>query len=121
MGECAPAIAEASVAAIDLDASTRVTGAGGSYRIMLSEAWNGWGPNGGYLAAIALRAAGEVAQIRRPASLYCHFLSAPAFDEVRLDVALLKSGRRAEALSVQMRQRDKPVLTALVRTAAPAP
>jgi acyl-CoA thioesterase len=79
------------------------------------------GPSGGYLAAIALRAAGGLAGIPRPASFYCHFLSAPAFEDVELGVEVLKRGRRSEALSVAMTQRDKPILQALVRTAADAP
>ena len=47
----------------------------GRYHARLSKDWEIWGPNGGYLAAIALRAAGVLAQIRQPASFYCHFLS----------------------------------------------
>ena len=43
-----------------------------------------WGPSGGYLAALALRAAGLCAEIPRPASYYCHFLASPEFDEVEL-------------------------------------
>ena len=110
----------ARTAMLDLDATTRLAGEDGNYRITLSPAWNAWGPNGGYLAAVALRAAGMCAQIRRPASLYCHFLSSPRFAEVELVVEFIKQGRRSESLSVQMRQEGKPVLQALVRTAAEA-
>jgi acyl-CoA thioesterase II len=108
-------------AVVDLDSATRLDGADGNYRITLSPSWNAWGPNGGYLAAIALRAAGKLAHIPRPASLYCHFLSSPKFAEVELAVELVKQGRRSESLSVQMRQEGRPVLQALVRTAAAAP
>ena len=104
-----------------LDDATDLEGADGRYSIRLSEAWEIWGPSGGYLAAIALRAAGRCAQIPRPASFYCHFLSSPEFDEVELTVELLKRGRRSESLSVNMTQAGKPVLFALVRTAADAP
>lgn len=106
---------------IGLEEATRLEGDDGRYSIRLSEAWEIWGPSGGYLAAIALRAAGLCAQIPRPASFYCHFLSSPAFEEVELAVEVLKRGRRSESLSVQMTQRGKPVLHALVRTAADAP
>jgi acyl-CoA thioesterase len=106
---------------IGLDEATRLEGENGRFSIRLDEAWEIWGPSGGYLAAIALRAAGRCAEIPRPASFYCHFLSAPAFDEVELRVELLKRGRRSEALTVAMTQQSKPVLQALVRTAADAP
>jgi acyl-CoA thioesterase len=104
-----------------LEEATDLEGGDGSYSIRLSEAWEIWGPSGGYLAAIALRAAGRCAQIPRPASFYCHFLSSPDFDDVNLTVDVLKRGRRSESLSVNMTQGGKPVLFALVRTAADAP
>jgi acyl-CoA thioesterase II len=110
-----------SDAAIDLDAATRVTGSDGKYRIKLSNVWEIWGPNGGYLAAIAMRAASMVAEIRQPASLYCHFLNSPKFEEVELEVEVLKKGRRSESFSVRMRQEGKTMLQALIRTAADAP
>lgn len=106
---------------ISLEEATHLEGGAGEYSIRLSDAWEIWGPSGGYLAAIALRAAGHCAQIPRPASFYCHFLSSPTFDEVELTVELLKRGRRSESLAVQMTQGDKQVLRALVRTAADAP
>jgi acyl-CoA thioesterase II len=107
--------------AIGLDEATRLEGDAGRYSIQLSDEWEIWGPSGGYLAAIALRAAGHCAEIPRPASFYCHFLSSPAFDEVELTVELLKRGRRSESLAVRMTQAGRPVLHALVRTAADAP
>jgi acyl-CoA thioesterase II len=107
--------------ASDLELATRVEGDGGSYVARLSEDWEIWGPNGGYLAAIALRAAGKVAQIERPASFYCHFLSPPAFDDVQLDVSPIKQGRRAESFAVEMKQQDKPILHAMIKTTADAP
>jgi acyl-CoA thioesterase II len=107
--------------AADLGDATRVDGANGRYTATLSDQWEIWGPNGGYLAAICLRAAGEVAKIDRPRSFYCHFLSSPGFGPVELEVLALKHGRRAESLSVSMSQDGRPVLHALVKTAADAP
>jgi acyl-CoA thioesterase-2 len=107
--------------ASDLEHATRLDGGDGHYVAQLSHDWEIWGPNGGYLAAIALRAAGEVAQIPQPRSFYCHFLSSPAFEPVQLDVKALKRGRRAESLAVEMTQAGKLVLQALVRTAADGP
>jgi acyl-CoA thioesterase len=109
------------VSPISLAEATQLEGDEGRYSMRLDEAWEIWGPSGGYLAAIALRAAGRIAQIPRPASFYCHFLSSPAFDDVDVSVELLKRGRRSEALAVRMSQRSKLVLHALVRTAAEAP
>jgi acyl-CoA thioesterase II len=107
--------------ASDLERATRVETEGDRYVAQLSKDWEIWGPNGGYLATIALRAAGMVAQIQRPASFYCHFLSSPAFDAVGLEVSVLKRGRRAESFAVEMTQDGKPILHALVKTAADAP
>jgi acyl-CoA thioesterase II len=106
---------------IGLDEATRLEGDDGRYSIPLSDAWEIWGPSGGYLAAIALRAAGRCAEIPRPASFYCHFLRSPKFAEVELTVEVLRRGRRSESISVQMAQSGDLVLQALVRTAAEAP
>jgi acyl-CoA thioesterase len=105
----------------DLEQATRVETENGRHVAQLSKAWEIWGPNGGYLAAIALRAAATAAQIRKPASFYCHFLNSPAFDTVQLEVNVLKRGRRAESFAVEMSQQGKPILHALVKTAADAP
>jgi acyl-CoA thioesterase-2 len=105
----------------DLRDATHVEGGDGRYRAHLSEDWEIWGPNGGYLATVALRAAGEEAQIRQPRSFYCHFLSSPSFGEVELEVRALKRGRRAESLAVDMTQDGKPVFSALVKTVEDAP
>ena len=107
--------------ASDLEHATHLDGDDGRYVAHLSDDWEIWGPNGGYLAAIALRAAGKVAHIQQPRSFYCHFLSSPAFDVVQLDVRVLKQGRRAESFAVEMTQGHKPVLQALVKTAADGP
>jgi acyl-CoA thioesterase-2 len=107
--------------ASDLEHATRVEGDNGRYVAHLSDDWEIWGPNGGYLATVALRAAGKVAQIQRPASFYCHFLSSPAFDAVDLAVNTLKRGRRAESFVVEMTQGGKPILHALIKTAADGP
>jgi acyl-CoA thioesterase len=104
-----------------LEQATRLEGDAGRYCIELSKAWEIWGPSGGYLAAIALRAAGKCAEIRRPASFYCHFLGSPAFEGVELTVETLKRGRRSESFAVRMAQGDRQVLHALVQTAADAP
>ena len=58
----------------DLAADTKVTGSVGRYSARLSRDWEIWGPNGGYIASIALRAAGAHSRFGRPVSIVGHFL-----------------------------------------------
>ena len=65
----------------DLSVDTRIEGENGRYRAQLRDEWRVWGPNGGYPAAIALRAAGAEARIPRPVAFAAHFVaSARVFD-----------------------------------------
>jgi acyl-CoA thioesterase len=105
----------------DFERDTRVEGSAGRYRAVLSEDWRIWGPNGGYLAAIALRAVGREAAIPRPASFHGHFLSVARFAEVALEVTPIRVGRRSESFRVRMSQEGKEILEGLVRTAAHGP
>ena len=50
----------------DLANDTEVRGGDGHYTCELSRDWEIWGPNGGYIAAIVLRAAGGT-RVGRPA------------------------------------------------------
>jgi len=60
----------------DFESQTVVEKTGeGRYRAVLHPDWAIWGPNGGYIAAIALRAAGAESRFRRPASFLCQYLS----------------------------------------------
>lgn len=105
----------------DFERDTQVEGGNGRYTARLDPDWEIWGPNGGYLAAIALRAAGAEAAIPRPALFSCHYLRVADFEPVDLDVVALRRGRRSESFRVSMSQRGKLVLEALVRTAAEGP
>jgi len=100
----------------DLEVDTRVepTGDGGRYRAKLSPDWAIWGPNGGYVVAVALRAAGLALGRERPASIVAHILGVAAFDDVDLEVALLRTSRFASSARVSMRQGDRPIVEALV-------
>lgn len=73
-----------------------------------------WGPNGGYLAAIALRAAMARSRAARPASFHCHFLAVGEFAPVDVRVTSVGGGKRAESLRVEMMQQDKLLLAATV-------
>ena len=98
----------------DLAADTAVEGEGGRYQAELSRDWEIWGPNGGYLAAIALRAAGASTPLRRPATFTCHYLGVADFEHVDLLVEPIRESKRAASLRVSMRQHDRPILEAMV-------
>jgi acyl-CoA thioesterase II len=84
------------------------------YRAELSPKWAVWGPNGGYLAAIALRAAMARSRATRPASFHCHFLAVGEFAPVEVRVIPVGGGKRAESLRVEMMQQDRLLLAATV-------
>ncbi len=86
----------------------------GRYRAMVHDDWEIWGPCGGYVAAIALRAAGAESSLGRPASFFCHYLSVAAFAPVDLVVTPLRAGRTVAAHRVAMSQEGRPVLDAMV-------
>ena len=101
----------------DFGAETSLRGDSGEYVATLSPAWEIWGPQGGYTAAVALRAAGAESGFPRPASFYCQYLSVAQFGDIHVEVTSLRRTRRAEALRVSLTQ-EKPVLEALVWTVA---
>ncbi|MEO8458410.1 MAG: thioesterase family protein [Chloroflexota bacterium] len=106
----------------DLELDTRLSGADGRYSITMSRDWDIWGPNGGYMAAVALRAAGMEAKIKRPVSIACHFLGVPRPDQpVDVRVRAVQAGRRAESIHVEYGQGDRAIVQAIVRTAAEMP
>ena len=100
------------VADTDVEYRECAEGMGSRYRAVLSPSWDVWGPLGGYLAAIAMRALGAASELPRPASFQCLFLSVASFGEVQLEVVSLRRGRRSQALAVSMAQEGRPILTA---------
>src|SRR5437764_890433 len=84
----------------DLAVDTAIEGSDGLYRAQLSRDWEIWGPNGGYLAVIALRAAGAHTTLRRPATFSCHYLGVADFDAVDLEVRTLRGSSRAASIAV---------------------
>jgi acyl-CoA thioesterase len=91
-------------------------GAPGCYRATLSPEWAAWGPFGGYVAALALRAGLAESRLPRPASFQCHFLAVGEFAPVELRAESLGGSKRAESLRVEMRQQDRLLLVASVWT-----
>jgi acyl-CoA thioesterase len=83
---------------------------GGAFAAACDAAWfAGPGPNGGYLAAIVLRAMiAELADPRRePRSLTCHYLRPPAAGPVRIDVTVERSGRTTSTLTARLSQEGR--------------
>jgi acyl-CoA thioesterase-2 len=99
----------------DLAHDTAVQGSDGQYRIGLSRDWEIWGPNGGYIASIALRAAGAHSRFDRPASIAGHYLGVASFDEpLDVSVTTLREAKRAESIRVALTQHGQPIFDALV-------
>jgi len=96
-------------------------GSPGRYTADVSRDWEIRGPNGGFLAALALRAAGAEAKIARPVSFNVHFLRAAQFAPIEIDVQTLHAGRTSESLQVSLHQDGRRIIEALVRTVAPTP
>ena len=90
----------------------------GRFSVEISKDWELIGPNGGYLAALALRAAGAHTDKPQPVSISCQYLGVAEFAEARIDVTTLRATKRAEAMRVELTQRDRPILHALVWAAA---
>src|SRR5688572_4922727 len=99
----------------DLGVDTTVERVGeGRYRAVLSSDWEIWGPMGGYIASVALRAAGAESPFARPASFTCHYLGVAAFDAVDIEVTALRSARTALSQRVEITQGGKRMLEATV-------
>ncbi len=83
----------------------------------LSRDWETWGPNGGYIAAIALRAAGARAPAgHRPVTISVQYLSVGKFTETEAVVEPARQGRSACCFNVALVQDGKRFLQAQVWT-----
>jgi acyl-CoA thioesterase len=87
----------------------------------------GWwivvGPNGGYLAAILLRALQETAgdPERAPRSLTVHYVSPAAEGPVRIFTRVERAGRSLSTVSARLEQGDRLIALALAAFAKPRP
>ncbi|HEY5142131.1 MAG TPA: thioesterase family protein [Solirubrobacteraceae bacterium] len=108
--------------ATEFDRATAVAALGaGAYSADSSPDWSApRGPNGGYLAAIVLRAMrAELADRARPArSLTLHYLRPPGDGELRIDVAIERGGRRLSSLSARVSQDGRLCVLALAAFSA---
>lgn len=79
---------------------------GNQYEIELHPDREVWGPNGGYLSPILLRAVGLHANKDVPVSYCGHYLRVPSFGSAQITVDCVKDGKQAAAFQVQLRQSD---------------
>ncbi len=87
----------------------------GSFTATLSRDWEIWGPNGGYMAAIALGAARETSGRARPANATVHFLGVASFDAtVEVTTTVQRATRQATSVHVRIDQLGKAILAAMV-------
>jgi acyl-CoA thioesterase len=107
---------DTAVALPGFDADTAIEDLGGGrFGAAMSERWwVGRGPNGGYVAAVILRAIqASAAAERAPRSLTVHFLRAPEAGPVEVEVTVEREGSRATFLSARMTQGGETRATAL--------
>jgi acyl-CoA thioesterase len=97
------------------EADTAVEDLGdGRFGAVMSERWwVGKGPNGGYVAAVLLRAIqASASAARAPRSLTVHYQRAPQTGPVEVEVTVEREGGRVTFLSARMRQDGKVQATA---------
>ncbi len=101
------------------DADTALEAAGeGMWRAWAPEHWFvARGPNGGYLAALAARAA-EAAAGRPLRSLSLHFVAAPAVGPLDVRAVVEREGRSYSAVSIRVEQEGAPMTLALATLGA---
>ena len=102
-----------------LAAATAVTPvADGRFEADLSPEWEVWGPQGGYLASVALRAAGVASDRARPASINTHFVGAGASGPVTVTTTVNRATKVGTSVSVEVTQPsdrgERLLLTAIV-------
>jgi acyl-CoA thioesterase II len=102
----------------DFGIDSAVVGRNGRYGATLADGWEIWGPQGGYIAAVALGAAAAASTFPRPASITCHYLRAGQVGPVDIRVESLRQSRRAESLRVTLLQNELAILDTLVWTVA---
>jgi acyl-CoA thioesterase len=109
----------------EFDDATHVDAAGdGGYTAVLSPEWSAPnGPNGGYLAAIVLRALADAVAdpARAPRSLTLHYLRPPVPGPAQISVTVERVGRSLTSLSARMGQEGRACVLALAAFATEFP
>jgi hypothetical protein len=88
------------------DRDTAVAAVGdGRWRATVDDSWGtGHSPNGGFLAAVAARAAAAAAGRPDPLSVTAHFLRATAPGDVDVDVEVVRRGRALATVAARLHQ-----------------
>jgi len=86
----------------------------GAFQAQVHKEWRLWGPAGGYVSSLALRAAGMTSRFNRPASIAVQYISMAQFEPVDICVKSVRGGKRTEALQVVMSQEERLILSAQV-------
>jgi acyl-CoA thioesterase len=106
--------AQVAVHPFDLDTAVQDLGEGRFGAEMSERWWVDRGPNGGYVAAVILRAIQAAAALKRaPRSLTVQFPRAPLAGPVEITVRTEREGRTVTFLSARMEQQGKLQATAL--------
>ena len=95
-----------------------------TFEANLDEGW--WvmrGPNGGYLAAIVLRALAAAVDdpVRAPRSVTVHYTSPPEAGALTITTAIERVGRSLTSCSARLTQGDRLVALAIAAFSAPRP
>lgn len=99
----------------DLQVATTVERVGpSSFTAVLSPDWEIWGPAGGYLASVALRAAGRQMERARPAAISVHFLGAGSSGPVEIEVDTNRVTKVATSAAVRVSQDGRVLMVASV-------
>ena len=92
------------------------------YGTKLLDTWNiVAGPNGGYLAALMARAmTNSINEAERGLrSITVHYLARPEFDDVEIDVNIVRAGRSLSTVQSTMRQGDRPICSSIAAFSVP--
>ena len=109
--------------AFDRDTAVDPVG-GGAYRAHMSRDWFApRGPNGGYVAAVVLRAMQDAVgdPERAPRSLTCHYTRPPAEGECTVRVTVERAGRSLSTLSARLEQDGRLMVLAVAAFAKDFP
>ena len=117
-----PEIPEASEASealevrlFEFDLATAVLPTAEGFSATIDPGWTiGSWPNGGYLMALATRAALMVTGQPHPLAVSSHFMAAPSTGPAELEVRPLRSGRTVSSARVTLLQQGHPCLEVLV-------